>query len=70
MLLVSVRTGASRLLGTSSALPATMITAMVSPMARPIPRITAATSPDRAARKRTMVTVCQRVAPRAIEPSR
>jgi hypothetical protein len=46
-----------------------MITAIVSPTARPIPRITAATMPDFAAGSCTCIIVCQCVMPRAKAPS-
>ncbi len=39
-----------------------MMTAMVSPIARPMPRMTAATMPERAALRTTMCVVCQSVA--------
>jgi len=55
--------------GMAAALPATMITAIVSPTARPMPRMTLAMIPDLAAGIITMRVVCQRVAPRAIDPS-
>ena len=56
-------------LGMAIELPITMISAIVSPRARPIPRITAATMPERAAGNITWRMVCQCVAPRASEPS-
>ena len=56
--------------GIFKALPATIMTAMVSPMARPMPRIIAVMMPLEAAGSTTRRTVCQLVAPRAMEPSR
>jgi hypothetical protein len=70
MFAVRVRTGSRNEVGSSTLFPATMITAMVSPIARPIPRMTAATSPARAAGSTTPVIVCHWVAPSAYEPSR
>ena len=55
--------------GMMAAFPATMSTAMVSPTARPIPRMIAAAMPESAAGTRTLLTVCQRVAPMARDPS-
>jgi len=46
MLVVSVRTGDKIELGKATALPKTMITAIVSPTARPMPRIILASIPD------------------------
>ena len=43
---------------------------MVSPIARPIPRMIAAAIPERAAGTITRLIVCQRVAPVARDPSR
>ena len=57
-------------LGMMAAFPVTMMTAMVSPIARPIPRIIAAAIPERAAGTMTRLIVCQRVAPVARDPSR
>ena len=68
MVAVMVRTGlkkASRPRGIRAALPVTIITAMVSPMARPMPSITAMMMPERAAGSTTRQMVCQWVAPRA-----
>ncbi len=48
----------------------TMIIAIVSPRARPTPRMMAATMPDRAAGTVTPTIVCHRVAPSASDPSR
>ncbi len=53
-----------------AALPATIRTAMVSPIALPIPRMIAAAIPDSAAGTITRLIVCHRVAPMAREPSR
>ncbi len=57
-------------LGMIAVLPVTMMTAMVSPIARPIPRMIAAAIPERAAGTMTRLIVCQRVAPVARDPSR
>ena len=46
-------------LGILIALPITMIKAIVSPKARPMPRMTAAIRPDRDAGKMTLQIVCQ-----------
>jgi hypothetical protein len=51
------------------AFPATIMTAMVSPTARPIDRIAAARMPDLAAGRTTILTACQGVAPTASIPS-
>ncbi|OPZ84530.1 MAG: hypothetical protein BWY76_01807 [bacterium ADurb.Bin429] len=51
-------------------LPATMSTTIVSPSARPIPSIAAATSPDPAAGRMAWRMVESRLAPSASEPSR
>ena len=48
----------------------TMVTAMVSPRARPRPRMTAPTMPMRALRRTPMRIISQRVAPRASTASR
>ena len=48
----------------------TMATAMLSPMARPTARVTAAWMPDRAAGMTALRTACQRVAPSARAASR
>ena len=55
--------------GMTAALPATIRTAMVSPTARPMPRIMAAAMPEMAAGTMTLLIVCHRVAPIASEPS-
>jgi len=52
-----------------AAFPVTMSTAIVSPMARPIPRMIAALMPESAAGTITLRTVCQWFAPRARLPS-
>ncbi|MBI2974562.1 MAG: hypothetical protein HYY43_03115 [Deltaproteobacteria bacterium] len=57
------------LLGMIVALPDIIITAIVSPTARPIPKITPARIPERAAGRITLQTVCHSVAPNAREPS-
>jgi len=70
---VIVRTGEKRLpsfTARTGAFPVTIITVMVSPMARPTPSITAVKTPERAAGKVTRQIVCQGVAPRAQAPSR
>ena len=54
--------------GIFTAFPRIMIMAMVSPMARPMPRIMLATIPDLAAGISTRQIVCQWVAPRASAP--
>ena len=61
--MVSVVAGSSSEVGNRSELPTTMITAIVSPTARPMPRTTLATMPDRAAGMTTRHIVCQWVAP-------
>ncbi len=55
--------------GTTAAFPVTIRTAMVSPIALPIPRMIAAVIPERAAGMITLLIVCQPVAPIASEPS-
>ena len=55
--------------GMIAAFPATIMTAMVSPTARPMPRMMAAAMPESAAGTRTRLMVCQRVAPMASDPS-
>ncbi|MEZ4717019.1 MAG: hypothetical protein R2851_13180 [Caldilineaceae bacterium] len=71
---VIVRTGAKkkpvRHDGMLAALPVTIITAMVSPMARPTPSMTAVIRPGRAAGNTTRQMVCHWVAPMASAPSR
>ena len=65
---VMVRTGAMNEfnpLKTVGALPVTIITAIVSPIARPTPSITAVSTPERAAGRVTPQMVCHRVAPTA-----
>ena len=57
-------------LGMMAALPVTIITAMVSPIALPIPRIMAAVIPDRAEGTITLLIVCHLVAPIDREASR
>ena len=51
-------------------LPITMVTAMVSPRARPNPKIIAPTMPELAAGNNTRVMVSQRVAPKPMEAVR
>jgi hypothetical protein len=68
-----VRTGLNRAAasrGRRAALPVTIITAMVSPMARPMPSIPAMITPERPAGTTTRQVVCQRVAPMASPASR
>ncbi|KAF5037333.1 hypothetical protein DSECCO2_565740 [anaerobic digester metagenome] len=70
---VRVRTGERTFVigdGMIAALPVTIRTAMVSPMARPMPRMIAAVIPENAAGTTTCRIVCHRVAPRASDPSR
>ena len=56
--------------GSAGLLPMTIVTAIVSPSARPRPRMTAPTIPERAYGRTAFVTVSQRVAPRASIASR
>ena len=58
------------LLGTSGRFPITIVTAIVSPSARPSPRITAPKMPDRAYGSTALVIISQRVAPSASIASR
>ncbi len=70
---VRVRTGERTLYtgeGMIAAFPVTMRTAMVSPMARPMPRMIAAVIPESAPGTMTRAMVCQCVAPTANDPSR
>ena len=53
-----------------AALPVTIITAIVSPMARPMPSMTAVRMPERAAGTTTRQIVCHWVAPIARPASR
>ena len=53
-----------------AALPVTIITAIVSPIARPMPSMTAVRMPERAAGTTTRQIVCQWVAPIARLASR
>src|SRR5271157_160346 len=69
MLLVRVLKGSSRLIGMRRAFPATIMTAMVSPTALPIPRMKLARIPDRAAGRTTLQMVCHLVAPIAMDAS-
>ena len=69
---MSVRTGEKTLVigsGMTAAFPVTMSTAIVSPMARPIPSMTAALIPETAPGTITLLMVCHRVAPSARLPS-
>ena len=54
----------------TAAFPVTIRTAMVSPIARPMPRMMAAVIPEMAAGTTTRTIVCHFVAPSAREPSR
>ena len=54
----------------TAALPVTIITAIVSPMALPIPSMTAVRMPDLPAGTTTRQMVCHRVAPMARPASR
>ena len=56
--------------GMRAALPVTIITAIVSPIARPMPSMMAVRIPERAAFTVTIQIVCQRVAPKANAASR
>src|SRR5258708_32152764 len=51
--------------GRAKRLPITMATAIVSPSARPIARVTAASMPERAPGITAFLVTCQRGAPRA-----
>ena len=68
MFVVNVLAESRKEVGIFTAFPRIMIMAMVSPMARPIPRMMLATIPDLAAGIRTRQMVCQCVAPRARAP--
>ncbi len=73
MVAVIVRTGEKielKYIAITGALPVTIITVMVSPIARPIPSIIAVSTPERAAGNVTRQMVCQCVAPSASAPSR
>ncbi len=73
MVAVMVRAGrksAYHSRGMRAALPVTIITAIVSPMARPMPSMTAMITPERAEGMTTRQMVCQWVAPMASAPSR
>ena len=69
MFVVSVLTGSRIDVGIATALPKTIMTAIVSPTARPVPKMTAATIPDLADGKITDRIVCQWVMPSASAPS-
>ena len=56
--------------GITGAFPVTIITAIVSPKARPIPNMIAVKTPERAAGKVTYQMVCHSVVPRARDASR
>ena len=60
----------NRRVGIASLLPMTMVTAMVSPSARPRPRMTAPMMPDRANGRTARQMTSQRVAPSANIASR
>src|SRR5665648_724750 len=64
-----VFTDTSNPFGMTAALPVTIITVMVSPMARPIPSITAVEIPEIAAGTVMRYMVCHLVAPSASDPS-
>ena len=66
----SVRTESPRLQEVMAALPEAMSTIIVSPMARPKPSTTAASTPGAAAGSTTRNAVSQRVAPSASDASR
>jgi hypothetical protein len=66
MVAVMVRAGFKtefKVIGILAAFPVTIMTAMVSPIARPMPSMTAIEIPERAAGATTCQMVCQRVAP-------
>jgi hypothetical protein len=69
MFVVNVLAESRKEEGIFTAFPKIMIMAMVSPMARPIPKIMLATIPDLAAGINTRQMVCQCVAPRASPPA-
>ena len=69
MFAVMVRRPLSSPTGILAWFPATIITAIVSPIARPIPRTTAARIPDFAAGSITIKMLLSFVAPSAREPS-
>ena len=69
MFVVNVLAESRKEVGIFTALPRIIIMAMVSPMARPIPRMTLATIPDRAAGSKTRQIDCQWVAPNERAPS-
>ncbi|MNP71279.1 hypothetical protein D3C76_1676390 [compost metagenome] len=65
MLLVSTEDGVNSVLASCGVFPITMTTAMVSPTARVMPRITAEMIPLLAAGSTTRIITCRRVEPRA-----
>ncbi|MNJ00287.1 hypothetical protein D3C73_1595810 [compost metagenome] len=65
MLLVSTEDGVNRVLASCGVFPITMTTAMVSPMARVIPRMIAEITPRFAAGSTTRIITCRRVEPSA-----
>ena len=66
---VSVLAESRNEVGIFTAFPRIIIMAMVSPMARPIPKMILATIPDLAAGINTRQMVCQCVAPKARAPA-
>ena len=70
MLLVRVVVASRIEPGIARALPTTIMTAIVSPTARPMAKTMEAMMPDLAAGSTTRQMVCQCVAPRARAPSR
>jgi hypothetical protein len=66
---VNVLAESRKEVGIFTAFPKIMIMAIVSPMARPIPKMMLATIPDLAAGTRTRQMVCQCVAPSARPPA-
>jgi hypothetical protein len=69
MFVVRVLAESRKDVGIFTAFPRIMIMAMVSPIARPIPKMMLATIPDLAAGTKTRQMVCQCVAPRARPPA-
>src|SRR3989338_3010397 len=58
-------TGSKKETGIAIEFPATIKIAIVSPIARPIPNIIAATMPDKAAGSKVILIICHFVAPKA-----
>ncbi|MNW69567.1 hypothetical protein D3C74_486040 [compost metagenome] len=65
MLLVSTEDGVKSVLASCGVLPITITTAIVSPTARVMPRMTAEIMPLLAAGRTTRIITCRRVEPRA-----